>query len=635
MMETQETRPNLVHLTNLENKEHLLVRKISRFEKVATAVERAKVSLEKLAISKQENAFISRWSGSLLNKAADLQTKSEHQLKEVTSKLVEDLIHYHKFYEDQQRAANIMIRQVRRLASQGYVNATSDELDREIEQYVETLPKPLTESLNTRLEILLTREGTHAEDVEIIEEDKAIEEGPIIPEVEGLTKKGRKIFEAIWPTFNNYEKALSTSKWANTVWNNISPEKAKKRLAVAKTDVEVKAKNSGLEIVPIKPEGKKEEYRYYLRTLESPQTEVKPEPKARVKVEIGPSPKLEKFDKNYEENIVELVNEVKDLHGEVWDVHFVVAYLGSSIANLDKMSQRYFSGKKSVYKTEDVALLLYAKRFSDGIPAALTYDVKNAIKQAKVNLEAVDISVHLRNDPDFSVFVEKRVEKAQKALKAFADSSETNRILAEVLNKRDMDHDPNLKQQVLGAIFQELAFQYLKLVCKEGNTILSSDKILKLYSTRYQNHKVYYADVNQGIQGISLPDGLVIGQSPKNLIIKGVIECKCMKKTDAESQESIENQAKNFTSAEIAQDLGLQEPEGARLAGELIYKLYPHLPNKPVVMAPTFKVHYALPEKSELRVPDSEPIFIPVDVYQMDELCDIVLKVIRSIPKMP
>ena len=140
------------------------------------------------------------------------------------------------------------------------------------------------------------------------------------------------------------------------------------------------------------------------------------------------------------------------------------------------------------------------------------------------------------------------------------------------LNDFELPAMEKFRSSFNGKVFEEIAFRYLdESMKREGLVLLSPAEVFNLYAKLHKG-KMIIRDfgLQQGIKGISIPDGLILQKVNNGWHIVGTSEYRL-----GEGTEKIEKQAKRFSNARfLRQNLLLGDQDSRLKIGGIIIGLF-------------------------------------------------------------
>lgn len=196
------------------------------------------------------------------------------------------------------------------------------------------------------------------------------------------------------------------------------------------------------------------------------------------------------------------------------------------------------------------------------------------------------------------------------------DQAEHFSTVVREFKPKDEEEDTEFFRSFAGALFEEVGYLHLKEALAEKDTfILSPTDVVEVFRKLYPDRNTDpIFNLNSGVQGISLPDGLVIKDEGSSLTIKGLIEYKSSK--DAPKGETFRKQLKNYTLDMFIRNFSSNNtPKNSNNSrSQIINEVRSDIPVKPLNIATDFKIIYGVPKNSTGNFPDGISVeYIPVD----------------------
>lgn len=208
----------------------------------------------------------------------------------------------------------------------------------------------------------------------------------------------------------------------------------------------------------------------------------------------------------------------------------------------------------------------------------------------------------------------------RRMIEGFINSSETAKLLtiACQFSPNDGYDKQEFDNSFVGAIFEQMAYQYLRSSYEgTAQALLSPQETLIIYQ-----HAFTFTDrqltnnnfsLNPSIEGIAIPDGLVIRETQQALVVESLVEYKTWQQVTP-AHRSVETQIKHSKNY-LAKNIKLAGPDiiNPLYLGTLIHTLRPNLSAKPLSVVKNPEVLLALPENSKVSIPETRRVSIPID----------------------
>lgn len=184
-----------------------------------------------------------------------------------------------------------------------------------------------------------------------------------------------------------------------------------------------------------------------------------------------------------------------------------------------------------------------------------------------------------------------------------------------------------------GLVFQDIGHFYLEYKYGHpGIFLLSPMQIFNTYRILFpEKEVVVYYGINFAITDQSFPDGMVIREDGDALILDSVIEYKAGRTTPLNSLR-FTNQIENFRKENITRDFNLdhEDKNNSILAGQLIHRVKPEIPAKPLIINPLLELVYVIPENSKLDIPGARIERIPMDTIELNQFLKVLQQAVRE-----
>lgn len=185
----------------------------------------------------------------------------------------------------------------------------------------------------------------------------------------------------------------------------------------------------------------------------------------------------------------------------------------------------------------------------------------------------------------------------------------------------DHHHSPlankgDLERDLAGRVFEELAFIHLQSKLKEHLRLLTPDETFQLFDyCHFPRIKSSNNQLNKGIAGITVPDGLIIRDAKKTWQVIGVCEYKL-----GEANLYHQKQIKAYTHRKgITSDLALSYQPWSKKLGGLVSAFNGNPETKPLQLHPQGKLIYGVPQDSTSSWPGKR-IPIPLTKKEFGEV---------------
>lgn len=239
-----------------------------------------------------------------------------------------------------------------------------------------------------------------------------------------------------------------------------------------------------------------------------------------------------------------------------------------------------------------------------------------------------------------SYLTELQTKPLKKALvEKFLDSPIAQRILNAA---RLTQSSRNFGHRFAGAIWEAIGFyDFKERLASSGQYLLNPDDTFALYSTLYPEREIVpNIGLNLGLDGKTLPDGLVIKRSAGHLSIEGAVDYKSWTFLNGHGEE-LAAQINSFQHWLLARDLKL---EGPGAIDPLYHSGFLHMinPNFPADLplqvnhdtekgingfeTPVCKVFIVVPQNSSIYVPGGKFILSTLDGKDLYKLTDVLQK---------
>lgn len=209
-------------------------------------------------------------------------------------------------------------------------------------------------------------------------------------------------------------------------------------------------------------------------------------------------------------------------------------------------------------------------------------------------------------------------------IRQFFTDPNGRRILTIVANfsSNHKEQTSLFNSRLAGAVFEHMSFLHLKPKLKESETeLLSPSEVLLLYQNLYldaTSSQITNYGLSEGIMGITIPDGLLISEIEKGLVINSILEYKSWIHQNRRRENYLQPETDQKT---LARHLRLEGSDSldSKYLGHLIHVMRPHLASKAVVVNPEIKTIYAFPQNSKLILPNADTKIIPIDSRDFGE----------------
>lgn len=197
--------------------------------------------------------------------------------------------------------------------------------------------------------------------------------------------------------------------------------------------------------------------------------------------------------------------------------------------------------------------------------------------------------------------------RSRRLFEAFLGSRGANRIFNAIVNfSRSNLEKHYFDASLSGAIIEEIGHPYSNSLNRNADTtILSPEETDILYKNIYSD-KFKLVDpfgLNYGVEGINVPDGLVINYSGEFLNIVLIVEYKSLGQNNYDISY-IKTQRESYTPEHVEENLRLKNhhPLDPSDLGRLIHAIRPSLPEKPVRISPKLMPLYVIPRGTNLSM---------------------------------
>ena len=246
----------------------------------------------------------------------------------------------------------------------------------------------------------------------------------------------------------------------------------------------------------------------------------------------------------------------------------------------------------------------------------------------------------VKEDPKMAQFLERIPEPAKVLIEQFFESKYATWLFAQIKDFQPADdkEKKNFMQELAGQIFEQLGYLHLTQVFRDPDTfVLSPQEVLELYKRIYPNRKVSKIrenGLNSGIEGTTIPDGLIIKNTGSSLAIEEVIDYKLWSRS-IPKPEAFNRQLGNYRYPQFVRDFWLGESRiNPLIYGQIIHGLRSEVPIKSLSVNPGYKVIYGLPENSSVKFPadDIETRYIPIDSRDFGYFVDLLIEAVKNLP---
>lgn len=212
-------------------------------------------------------------------------------------------------------------------------------------------------------------------------------------------------------------------------------------------------------------------------------------------------------------------------------------------------------------------------------------------------------------------FFERTTENSARLIKTFLKSREATGILNAIVRlsgTKDLESN-RFGKALTGALFEGIAYSHAASTNRGGDyTVLSPEETALLYKNLHPQRAYFPAEefgLNMVVRNISMPDGLIIGNTEENLKIVLIVEYKNIgtsgrhKADQEEARNRADAQRKYYTPQQLKANLRLtnHQPLSPEDLGRLIHAIRPELPDKPVTVSPDLKPVYIVPINSNIQ----------------------------------
>lgn len=249
-------------------------------------------------------------------------------------------------------------------------------------------------------------------------------------------------------------------------------------------------------------------------------------------------------------------------------------------------------------------------------------EIQNDLSGMNDAMDFTEINSH----PKIIEFLTGVNETLGLAITSFLHSERGQWLLTKVKNSDQENTTPpqNFDTNLAGLLFEEIGHSYFEYkYAHPGIFLLSPEELYRTYTILFPEKPVVLnGGLVFGIQGISFPDGFVLREEEQAIILDSVIEYKAIREVQEEGLTKLIIQSENFTRDNIAHDFNLDGggKENAIRAGRIIHQVRSDIPAKPLIINPFLELIYAVPDNSNLSIPNTKPENVPMSTTQLNQL---------------
>lgn len=238
--------------------------------------------------------------------------------------------------------------------------------------------------------------------------------------------------------------------------------------------------------------------------------------------------------------------------------------------------------------------------------------------------------------PEMAGFLDHLPVASKVLIESFLTSKRGYELLFELrrFDPQSEQEYEDFRQHFVGTIFEELGYYHLNKLYSSSPDIfvLSPKEVFELYKEIHKDREVRNFggyNLNFGIANTSYPDGLILREANGSLIVDAVIEDKMW--VGKVPSKGFENQLANYRFEQFRKDF-LRNNDGNELSySQIINKLRPDVPLKPLFVNPNLDIIYVLPENSRIQFPDDVTVErIPIDSRYFAAFISLLFKVVKG-----
>lgn len=214
------------------------------------------------------------------------------------------------------------------------------------------------------------------------------------------------------------------------------------------------------------------------------------------------------------------------------------------------------------------------------------------------------------SSPQVTEFLARNDTATQRLAEAFLAGRGASRILNAIVRFSGTETlgSERFTQYLAGAMFEEIAYLHTTTLDRgERPTVLSPEETIILFRNIHRDKELVAEDygLNFMIEGVNIPDGLVISETEDALNIVLILEAKNIgQEPDLTTQMQIAAQRQAYYPETLEASLRLKnhQPLDPQEIGRLISAIKPSLSAKPVRVSPELQPLYLIPRRSNLSL---------------------------------
>lgn len=239
------------------------------------------------------------------------------------------------------------------------------------------------------------------------------------------------------------------------------------------------------------------------------------------------------------------------------------------------------------------------------------------------------------------VEVKKRLEEiADPQIRAtiteFLKTEQANYLLTAAADFKPEDDNrrKDFVKVMVSSFFEMISYHHLKPVYEnEPNIIfLSPMDTQTVYENLFPDIEPIDSDnyhLTYGLEGISVPDGMLIEEGDDSLILREIIEYKNTK-DGPENAKRIREQLANFTQEVMTVDFKQNDPGYTEFLGQLIHILHPEINPKPLIIKLGFLPTIVLPKNSTFKTIHAVKSILPLETTELHNLVATLYELVRK-----